>query len=155
RRRKVAAFLLAAVAIGGIGAGLTSAAWTDNTFFSVPAAAATFNLQGSMNGTSDWVESDSASTIALQVPAATFANLLPGQTRDVDVWVKNDSSVAAVLKTTPTWKSSTFVNAPTVTVTGASTPLAAGATQKLTVTVKADDDWATTNKGKAGTLLLE
>lgn len=155
KRRRVAAFLLATVAIGGIGAGLTSAAWTDNTFFSAPAAAATFNLQGSMNGTTDWIESDTESAIALQIPTATFANLLPGQTRSVDVWVKNDSSVPAALTTTPTWKTTTFTNAPVVTVTGAATSLAAGGTQKLTVTVKADEDWAPTNKGKTGTLVLK
>lgn len=152
KRRKVAAFLLAAVAIGGIGAGLTSAAWSDNTFFSTSAAAATYNLQASLDNT-NWVEASSSNT-AIQIPTSTFANLLPGQTRTVDVWVKNDSSVATALTATPSWSASTFQANPDVTVSGTNGTIAAGTTQKLTVQVKAPEAWDAANKGKTGTLLI-
>lgn len=154
KRRKVAAFLLAAVAIGGIGAGLTSAAWTDNTFFSASAAAATFNLQGSLDDTA-WKESDDKNAIELQIPDTSFAKLVPGESRTVEVFVRTNSNVAATLTATPTWAASTFADNPTVEVTGTSTPLAGDTpSRKLTLTVTAPANWPTTNKGKSGTLVL-
>ena len=56
KRRPLAAFGLAVLAVGGVGAALTSAAWTDNALFAAPATAATFDLQGSLDGTT-WSDS--------------------------------------------------------------------------------------------------
>src|SRR5690606_40575280 len=58
KRRPIIAFALAALAVGGIGAAATSAAWTDNVFFSAQAESATFNLQGSIDGGGTWQESN-------------------------------------------------------------------------------------------------
>lgn len=159
KRRPVIAIVLATLAIGGIGAAATSAAWTDNVFFSASAQAATFNLQGSLNGTTNWVESDDQSNIALTIPSTTFANMLPGQTRTVTVYVKNTGTTNAALTVTTAWASgSTFVDAPTVTATPASSTLTAatGGTPQtaVTVTVTTPSNWASTNQGKTGTIVV-
>jgi hypothetical protein len=159
KRRPVIAIVLATLAIGGIGAAATSAAWTDNVFFSASAQAATFNLQGSLNGTTNWVESDDQSNIALTIPSSTFANMLPGQTRTVTVYVKNTGTTNASLVVTPTWASgSTFVDAPQVTAVATSSTLtaASGATPQtaVTITVTTPSLWPTANQGKTGTLIV-
>ena len=156
KRRAIVAGALALLAVGGIGAALTSAAWTDNVFYSAAAQAATFNLQGSLDG-EDWVEGDTTGT-AIVVPASTFANLVPGQTRTVTLHVKNASSVAATLTTAPTvtWVAgATFTTNPTVAASALPASLAAGASTTFTLTVTAPSDWADTNKGKSGTILVQ
>lgn len=159
KRRPVIAFALAALAVGGIGAAATSAAWTDNVFFSATAEAATFNLQGSLDGGATWQESDNKSSIQLVVPATALANLLPGQTRTINLDVRNQGSVSAAL----TWKvefadGSTFTTNPTATVTGLTTTLtpATGLTAadqfQLVVTTPAG--WTAENQGKTATIII-
>jgi hypothetical protein len=50
RRRKITKFALAGVAVLGVGAALTSAAWSDNVWFGGNTAAADFELSGSLHG---------------------------------------------------------------------------------------------------------
>ena len=159
KRRPVIAIVLATLAIGGIGAAATSAAWTDNVFFSASAQAATFNLVGSLDGSTNWVESDNQSSIALTIPSSTFANMLPGQTRTATVYVKNTGTTNASLVVSTAWASgSTFADAPTVTASAASSTLtaASGVTPQtaITVTVTAPSNWATTNQGKSGSIVV-
>lgn len=160
KRRAIVAFTLAALAVGGIGAAATSAAWTDNVFFSAKAEAATFNLQGSLDNTT-WQESDNGSSIQLVVPASALANLLPGQTRTIDLYVKNLGTAAASLTSSAAWATSpaaTFTTAPGATVSGLATTLtptgSAGATDAFQLQVTTDSDWATTNQGKTGTIVV-
>lgn len=160
RRRPIMAFALAVLATGGIGAALTSAAWTDNTFFSAPAAAATFNLQGSTDGTT-WKESANKNSIELVIPAEKLANLLPGETRTIKLWVKNVSSVNAALTSVVEYANGNtatdFTVKPTATITGlASTLTASGAaaTDEFELVVTTPADWATTNQGKTGTIVV-
>lgn len=158
KRRPVVAVILAALAVGGIGAAATSAAWTDNTFFSAQAGSATFDLKGSLNGT-DWVESDNASSIQLVIPAEQLANLLPGQTRTIPLYVENTGSVSAALTASAAFATGAdFVTAPTVTLDGVAATLtpASGAsaqdTFNLVVTTPAD--WAPANQGKTGSIIV-
>lgn len=163
KRQPIIAFGLAVLAVGGIGAAATSAAWSDNTWFSAPAAAATFNLQGSLNGT-DWSEgtktiANGVTTIELKVPADKFANLLPGQTRTVDLWVRNESSVSAALTSTVSFdQGATFTTNPTseiVDLAPTLTPTSgAGAQDKFQLSVKTPADWAQTNVGASGTVVV-
>lgn len=158
KRHPIVAFGLAALAIGGIGAALTSAAWTDNTFFSAPAAAATFDLQGSMDGKT-WTQSGNAEAIELVVPASEFANLLPGQTRTIDLWVRNESSVNAALTSQVTFASnSTFTTNPTASVAGLAATLTptggAGAQDQFQLAVTTPADWAPVNQGKSATVVV-
>jgi hypothetical protein len=154
------AFALAVLATGGIGAALTSAAWTDNTFFSAPAAGATFNLQGSTDGTT-WKESAAKNSIELVVPAEKLANLLPGETRTIKLWVKNASSVNAALTSTveyaPGNTATDFTVKPTATITGLAASLTSSgstATDEFDLVVTTPADWPTSNQGKTGTILV-
>jgi predicted ribosomally synthesized peptide with SipW-like signal peptide len=163
KRQPIIAFGLAALAIGGIGAAATSAAWSDNTWFSAPAAAATFNLQGSLDGTT-WLDGTQTTvgdvtTYELAVPATTFANLLPGQTRNVNLWVRNDSSVNAVLTSEVAFANgSTFVTKPTPALSGLAASLTAqgtaGATDQFQLALTTPAAWDPANIGKSGTVVV-
>lgn len=157
KRRAFVAFGLAALAVGGIGAALTSAAWTDNAFFTAPATAATFDLQGSLDGTT-WKDSADPDAIELVVPSDALADLLPGQTRTIDLWVRNESSVRATLTSSVRFASgSTFTTNPSASVSGLATTLdAAGGTSsdQFRLTVTAPSDWAPSNQGATGTLVV-
>lgn len=151
KKRAIIAFALAALAIGGIGAAATSAAWTDNVFFSADAQAATFNLQGSIDG-KVWAEGGEDAKI--QIPAAKLANLLPGETRTISLHVKNDSTVNAALTSTVQFADATFAANPTATVEDLAPTLVSGATDEFQLVVKAPADWAATNQGKSATIVV-
>lgn len=156
KRRPIAAFLLATLAVGGIGAAVTSAAWTDNVFFSAPAAAATFNLQGSLDGTT-WTESSSSDSIELVISADTFADLLPGESRTVDLWVRNQSTVDAALTSQVSFSGSTFTTDPTASVSGLTATLTSdgsGSSDRFQLTVTAPADWDASNQGKSATIVV-
>ena len=70
RRRKVTKFALAGVAVLGVGAALTSAAWSDNVFFGGTTAAADFELQGWNPDpvTPGWVNADT-NALRITLPA--------------------------------------------------------------------------------------
>lgn len=153
KRRPVAAFALAALAVGGIGGAVTTAAWSDNVFFGADAEAATFTLQGSIDGRS-WVESHNADSIQLIVPEATLANLLPGQSREVPLHVKNSGSVSAALTSNVAIAGSDFESDPAATVGGLAAKLNPGGTDEFTLTVTAPGDWSPANQGKSGTVVV-
>ncbi|WP_439593143.1 hypothetical protein [Microbacterium sp.] len=158
KRRPIVAFALATLAVGGVGAALTSAAWTDNVFFSAAADAATFDLQGSLDGKT-WQQSDDKKAIQLVVPATTFAKLLPGQTRTVPLYVKNYGNVNAALTSSVEWATgATFAKNPTAAVSDLAATLtpagSTGDTDVFNLTVTAPADWDVANKGKAGTIIV-
>jgi len=158
KRRPIVAFALATLAVGGVGAALTSAAWTDNVFFSAQADAATFDLQGSLDGAT-WQQSDNKGSIQLVVPATQFAKLLPGQSRTVTLYVKNFGNVNAALASSVEWASgATFTTNPTAAVSGLVTSLtpsgSTGDNDAFTLTVTAPANWDVANKGKAGTVIV-
>lgn len=158
KRRPLIAFALATLAVGGVGAAMTSAAWTDNVYFSASAEAATFDLQGSVDGKT-WEQSDSEGAISLKVPAENFAKLLPGESRKVTLYVKNFGNVGAALTSSVAWtKDSTFALNPTAAVPDLATALTAagtdGDTTAFTLTVTAPKDWKADNQGKTGTVLV-
>lgn len=157
KRRPLIAFGLAALAVGGIGAAATSAAWTDNVFFSAQAQAATFNLQGSLDGKT-WVESDNKDKIELVVDAAKFANLIPGETRSVTLYVHNLGSVSAALTSTVEYATSSFATNPTATVgdlAATLTPVSgAGSSDAFTLTITTPKDWDAKNQGQTGVVFV-
>jgi len=160
KRRPIVALSLAVLAVGGIGAAATSAAWTDNAFFAAQAQGATFNLQASLDGTANsWKESDSQPGVELTVPASHFANLLPGQSRTVAVFVKNTGSVSAALTGTAAFASgSTFTTDPTIAVSDLAATLTpatgTAASDQFNLTVTTPADWAATNQGKTGNVIV-
>jgi len=100
RKRKRAAILkfsLAGAAVLGIGAAATSAAWTDDAWFSAGASAidpsTAINLQGAYvdSGTPDVSDFKPADTdvTAVQIPVGVFADLTAGDEVTVPVWIMN------------------------------------------------------------------
>ena len=151
RRRKIAKFALAGVAVLGVGAALTSAAWTDDVFFAADATSGTFDLQGSLDGITwfDVATVDDTATTPIQIPGTAFANMAPNDVRVVTLHLQNDGSVPITLGTpVVTEAGALFDNAgANVAVTvgpyGAAT-LAPAATTTFTVTLTAPD-WANTD----------
>ncbi len=84
RRRKVTKFALAGVAVLGVGAALTSAAWSDNVVFNGSADAGTVDLKGRIAGDPDFVQGP------ITIPASAFAGLAPLQAKTVTLEVLND-----------------------------------------------------------------
>ncbi len=158
KRRPIAAFALATLAVGGVGAALTSAAWTDNVFFSASADAAEFDLQGSVNGT-DWKQSNDDGSIELVVDPASFAKLLPGESREVTLQVKNLGNVKGALTSSVDWaKGATFESTPKAAVSDLADTLqptgSKGDSDEFTLTVTAPKDWDASNMGKTGTIIV-
>ncbi len=163
RRRKrgtVIRLSLAGLALVGIGAAATTAAWTDNVFFSATATTGTFNLQGSVDGTT-FVEGDSLGT-AITVPATSLTGLTPGDTKTVTLTIKNVGDLAATLgasTVTPTGVIFTGTTPATALVTADVTgkTLAPGASTTLTLTVAAPTTWDrnVAYQGKTGTVVVK
>ena len=163
RRRRRGAFLrfgLAGVAVLGIGAAATSAAWTDQAWFTGSAAAATVELQGSIDQQT-WFDADTTGEgVAVEIPADTFADLNQGENATVTLHLKNAGSVditlgAATVDVDDETPTSMFAGATPASVsvsTPAATTLAPGATTTATLTVETPDDWADAYQGRTGTL---
>lgn len=156
KRAAVARFVLAGVAVLGIGAAATSAAWTDDAWFSASATSATVELKASLDGAT-WSDADAAGA-AVTIPAATFANMVPGQTRTVTLHLQNTSSVPLALGApvvTPTGAMFTGVGAATATVATPATPLAAGDTTTVTLTVTTPAAWDASFQGTSGAVTVQ
>ncbi|UZN04064.1 hypothetical protein [Cellulomonas sp. S1-8] len=165
RRRRGGVFLrfgLAGIAVLGIGAAATSAAWTDQAWFAGSASAVTVELQGSVDGTT-WIDADtSAAGIAVAIPESTFAGLNQGADRTYTLNLKNSGSTPLTLGTaTVTTDSGTTTSIfagttpATAAVTGpVATTLAAGATTTATLRVTTPAAWPATYQGKTGSLTV-
>jgi len=138
RRRKITKFALAGVAVLGVGAALTSAAWTDNVWFGGDAASGVADLQGSVDGT-NFEDGDDVGGLDLEM--GTF-RVAPTQTATDTVWVLNNGDVPMRLSVVEPVGTGGLFNGPqmaTVSATAAITELAAGQSTAITVTVTAPD----------------
>jgi hypothetical protein len=167
RRRKVTKFALAGVAVLGVGAALTSAAWTDNVWFGAAAAAGSVNLQGRVAGAPDWTENATKAT-ALTLPAS-LSDLGPGQTRSITLELKNSGTVDLALEAPLiTGAGALFAGAtPLIAVPAdvtfggyaesgaADGKLSSNETATFTVTVKTNPGWPNSAQNKTGTLFVQ
>ncbi|WP_084077779.1 hypothetical protein [Demequina sp. NBRC 110057] len=112
-RRDRAKLILAGVAVAGIGAAVTTAAWTDDVWFSAEASAADFDLQGRVAGTNDWLDlgvdasvEDDADDTVIAIPATSWlsggapvdlTSLVPGDTATVTLELCNAGSTDITL----------------------------------------------------------
>lgn len=169
RRRRGVVFLkfgLAGAALLGIAAAATSAAWTDNAWFSASAKTATVQLQGALGtapADADWQNADNTSGYpAVPVTSTKFGALLPGDDLTFQLNVRNTGStnldLAAPSVSLPTSGDQIFSTDPTnttaavVTVSGLSaTSLAPSGTAHVTLEVKVPDNWDPSNQGKSET----
>ena len=97
KRAAIIKFSFAGAALLGIGAAATSAAWTDDAWFSAAATTPTIQLQGG-NGAAPttWNNADTSGT-AVVIPATAFQNLEPGVARSVQISLKNISTVPLIV----------------------------------------------------------
>lgn len=95
RRRKITKFALAGVAVLGVGAALTSAAWTDDVFFGGTAEAGAIELSGSTNNI-DFYDGDLQGNLELVI--ADFV-IGPDSFDTHRVWVQNDGDLPLRLAT--------------------------------------------------------
>lgn len=171
RRRRgvvVLKFSLAGAALLGIAAAATSAAWSDNAWFSANAASATVQLQGALGASpqsGDWQNADDVSGApAITVSSATLGALLPGDDVTFQLNVRNAGTTnltlgtpAISLPTTGDQIFATGIDATRAIVSVSSlsaTTLAPNATAYVTLEVKVPSDWATSNQGKSETFTV-
>ena len=83
RNRKITKFALAGVAVLGVGAALTSAAWTDNVLFGGTATSGSIDLEGRVAGSPTW------SPGPITIAPATFSDLAPLEPKTVTLEVRN------------------------------------------------------------------
>lgn len=107
RRTRVLKIALAGIAILGIGAAITTAAWTDDVFFGADATASSFDLQGAANPTGaacdgtltygdDGLPGDEAE---IDITTADLGALSPSETVDVPFCLFNAGSLGGTLTT--------------------------------------------------------
>lgn len=164
---KVARLVLAGCVLVGVGAGVTSAAWTDAAVFKASATTPTVELQGG-NGQSptSWSNADDTTT-AVTLPATAFANLAPGVTAQAHVGLKNTSTVPLTVGApTVAWSgdfasgSCALGTVTTVTVNGGTAPVTLAATNGTTtdvlISVTPPTSWngSSTCQNKTGNLTL-
>lgn len=159
RRRKVTKFALAGVAVLGVGAALTSAAWTDNVWFGATASAGNVDLVGSADHGASWHQGDSSGA-SIQVDPSAFANLAPLESRVVTLSLRNDGSVPLVLEdAVPSGTAPLFGGNPSDDLDVDVQPLAGAtiaphAVVDFTLRVTAPD-WGNNDQGKTGALLVQ
>lgn len=146
RRRSRAAYLkfgLAGVALLGIGAAATSAAWSDDAWFLADTSGASVELAGSTSAAGGFVDADTDAG-GVRITLTGFTDLVPGDTRTATLYLKNSSTVPLTIALDASTTNGLGVfagaNPATVSVTGAPSTLAAGATSgPVTVTVAAPE----------------
>ena len=150
-------FGLAGVALLGIGAAATSAAWTDQAWFGASATAAKVELAASLDGTSYSVAD--AEATAVTIP---FDLLNAGATVTKTVWVRNEGSVPVTVSAPVVAKTGLFTGSGTgslapaaVTVSNvADTVLDPNEATSATVTVVTPVNWDDSFQSQTGTLTI-
>lgn len=151
RHGRVVRAVLAGGVLLGVGAGLTSAAWTDGAYFQAAASAASVDLQACVtsnptSATPTWTCStaDTAGTAAAILPAGTFSGMTPGHTYTTKIRVLNagTATLAVTVGSTPLAEplTGTAPNA-TVSLDATSFSLAPGGAQVITLTITTPSDW--------------
>lgn len=156
RRWKAVRFVLAGGALVGVGAVATTAAWTDNAFFSAAADSGSVSLQASTSSNGPWDNADTGNGVTFAGTA--FGSLVPGVTRTATIYVKNAGTVClsvpapTVTKAEPLAGTSTTADA-TVTVSAVGN-LPSGTSKLVTVTVTTPPDWSTSHQNKTSVVAL-
>ena len=153
-------FSLAGVAVLGVGAALTSAAWSDNVFFGGSAEAAAFELQGYDPINDVWVDADT-NGLRITLPSDAFDTVGPGISDSYTVRVQNAGDVPIYLNA-PVENSTAgalFRGAAPATISFSAYSgdgvLAVGEEESVDVIVTGDPSWTgTAYQGTTGTLTV-
>ena len=173
RRPPIVRLVLAGGLLVGVGAAVTTAAWTDSAVFTAGASTPTIQLQGgngALPASTDWMNADANNSdgkgTAVTIPSTAFANLAPSVAAQVHIAVKNASTVPLTVPApTVTWSGDFAAGQPcalaavtSVTMTPAApVTLAAGAaTTDVVVSVTPPTSWNgySTCQNRSGTLTL-
>jgi hypothetical protein len=147
RKRKITKFALAGVAVLGVGAALTSAAWSDNVFFAGTSSTGSLDLQGrGTAGQGGWQQGDDAN-VPIVIPASALTNVGPGVTDTHTVEVRNNGTVDVWLDsivvegTGPLFVAGATADLGAVVDTGTDRVLAPGDNATIEVLVTGDVNW--------------
>jgi predicted ribosomally synthesized peptide with SipW-like signal peptide len=161
RRRKITKFALAGVAVLGVGAALTSAAWTDNVWFGGSTTSGNADLQGSVDGGSTWQEGSSRGA---RITMPSIDDVAPGVSVSETVMVRNVGTTDLALALSTEALGQMFADpdgagplqAATVaaTVAPADETLESGSDAVVTVTVTAPSNWPQNFQDRAGTVIV-
>lgn len=160
RRRKFTQFALAGVAVLGVGAALTSAAWSDNVFFGGTSSAADFELQGWDPTAGDWFDADTSGA-RIVLPAGILDEVGPGISDSYTVEVQNagDLDIYLLPPVVASTSGGLFDNAMPAEITfgGYSDPvLSTGESATVDVIVTGDVNWTGTDyQGLTGDLVVQ
>jgi len=159
RRAAIVRFGLAGVAVLGVGAAATSAAWTDDAWFAGSASAVEkVELQASVDGGQTWYDAD-AEGDAVSIPADAFDNLNQGADETIALQLKNASTVPLTLgQGVLTTGGALFEGTAPASATihdPSSFTLDAGATDTVILQVTTPADWPESYQGATGTLTLQ
>ncbi|MFC8190440.1 hypothetical protein ACFUMH_02120 [Cellulomonas sp. NPDC057328] len=166
RSRKKAAvvrYSLAGVALLGVGAALTSAAWTDDAWFQGEASAVAqddIELQGGLSEAALVDADDLSNAVDISVDPNQLANFVPGETRVVTLYLKNDGVVPLDVTGAPVLEGALFEGAEPVDVSLAADGVvgvldpAEVTTVDLTLAAPAWDDEDVAYKGATGALTV-
>jgi hypothetical protein len=161
RRRKITKFALAGVAVLGVGAALTSAAWSDNVWFGGATEAGNADLVGS-DDNSSWEEGSSRGA---RIVIDSFADVRPGVgvTQTVYVLNQGDADLALSIETEtngPMFAEAIVgdsASAATLTATlidSADEVLESGETAEILVTVTGSPLWTNNFQGRTGEAII-
>lgn len=145
KRPTIIKLALAAVAVLGVGAALTSAAWTDDAWFTASASAGEVELQGrpvAVDLEPEFEFTDADETAPVEIPADRLAGLVPEETRTFDIELQNASTVPLYVTLGEIVATGALVDdtsGTTVTTDWTDQEMAAGATATVSVTVTAGD----------------
>lgn len=161
RRRKITKFALAGVAVLGVGAALTSAAWTDNVWFQGNASTGNVDLRGSVNGTT-WLQGASEGT-PIVIPASELGNVGPDISDTTTIYVRNFGSLPVAISTTQAEGTGTLFEGtlPAGVVVsdwvedGGDGVLLTGETASAVVTVTGNSWTGTEYQGASGTVTVQ
>jgi len=103
-RGTIIKLVLAGVAVLGVGAALTTAAWTDQAWFSAEATAGDVELQAALpdatgTGPGTFIDADDlADAVVIPLAPEYFENIAPGEAREVTLWLRNDGSLPLTIE---------------------------------------------------------
>lgn len=155
RGRKITKFALAGVAVLGVGAAATSAAWTDDVFFGGTAQAGNVELSGSTDNT-QFFNGDTSGNVELVI--ADFV-VGPNSSDEHRVWVRNDGDLPLRLATLTATGTGTLFSGDAATVTAVSNDtddiLQPGQKASIDVTVTGNSSWSdNTLQGATGSIIV-
>ncbi|BDV32065.1 hypothetical protein [Microbacterium terricola] len=156
RRNTIIRISIAGLAVFGIGAAITTAAWTDQVWFAAEADVASLDLKGSTTATGPWDDyATEGDALTIPVSASDFGALQPNRTYEMEVYVKNADTADATLTVDADLTGAIADAGSTITVdaVAAETALATDDVTAVTITLTTGDIPATL-QGATGTALV-